>query len=160
MINKLLRPYITFSLIAIICYLFWGLFTHSDWILTTERNLYKTITGYGIMAIWFIPSYFIACYIFFKTFRFNSWLQCLFLITEAVIGIIASSLFTYWKSNLTPLYYELIYYPLAALFRGVACAFFITSGKLMYDLLSSIKTCPCHICDLGGFCEEKHWVVC
>ena len=142
LINKLIYPYLTFSFIAITCHFlnctFWsGMTAGMESIVT---NVYKTITGYGIYAIWFIPSYFIACYIFSITFNISiKWQICLLLLW-AFIGMVGSELLVWLEQQIRNQYcYDAAYYPIAALFRGIACTYYIVLGRLVLEAYKIIK---------------------
>lgn len=142
LINKLLYPYLTFSIIAITCHflyraVFSGMTVGIESIVT---NVYKTITGYGIYAIWFIPSYFIACYMFSITFNISKKGQTCLLLLWVFIGMAGSELFVWLKQLIRNQYYfDAVYYPIAALFRGLACTFYIVLGRLILEAYRKIK---------------------
>ena len=135
LINKLLRPYLTFSIIAICCFLLndiiiSGSFTGVKMLII---NIYKTLTAFGIKAIWFIPSYFIASYIFCKTFRYSLKCQILLLLMWCLVGIGGSELLCYLKDNIKDsFYYDVAYFPIAAVLRGVACTYYLVLGRFVY----------------------------
>ena len=116
----------------------WGIITQSNWLSETGINIYKTITGYGILAIWFIPSYFIACWITAKTFRLSMSWQFVLMLLWASVGMAGSCLFDNLKEILSSRVYTLVYFPVAALLRGVACAFYVVLGRLVYVMMGYI----------------------
>ena len=134
--NKLLRPYLSFSVIAVICLFCYSFFCDGfeSGAKSIVLNVYKTITCYGILAIWFIPSYGIACYIFGKTWHNSFWISVLTLILWAGIGIAGSSFFSYLHETASLLKYNIVYYPVSALLRGIACTYYIVLGKILYEL--------------------------
>lgn len=137
--NKLIYPYVTFSCIAILCLFIYCVAVAgvSSGIYQTLINVYKTITGYGIGPIWFIPSYFISCLIFHKISKWPGWAQILLLIACSIIGMMGSYLFE--KLSLAGYIYDAIYYPVAAVLRGIACTFFVVLGKMLFVLFINLR---------------------
>lgn len=140
--NKLIYPYLTFSIIAIMCYFLNSTVSAgmTAGIKSIITNVYKTITGYGIYAIWFIPSYFIACYMFSTTFKISIRGQLCLLLLWAFIGMAGSELLV-WLEQLirNQRCYEAVYFPIAALFRGLACTYYIVLGRLILEAFIKIK---------------------
>lgn len=116
-------------------------------------NVYKTITGYGIYAIWFIPSYFIACYMFSITFKISIKWQIFLLLLWAFIGMGGSELFVWLEQQICNQYcYDAVYYPIAALFRGMACTYYIVLGRLILEAIRKKKDARYLKCYLLLFC--------
>lgn len=134
--SKLLRPYLSFSAIAVVCLFLYGFYCDGfeSGAKSIILNVYKTITCYGILAIWFIPSYGIACYVFGKTCHDSFWINVLTLILWAGVGIAGSTFFSYLQENASSLTYNIVYFPAAALLRGMACTYYMVLGKILYEL--------------------------
>lgn len=141
LIHKLLRPYITFSVIAIVCSLAYHFINAglNSGIYKAFINIYKTITGYGIGAIWFIPSYFIAYYAYNMTKNHRSATNFIFLLLWGAIGIGGSVLFSFLRGVIeNDLTYQIIYYPICSILRGLACTFFLVLGSIIYEVYNKI----------------------
>lgn len=151
--KKLLIPYITFSLLAVLCY--WIYDTYNDGfyngLLNTLIRLYQTITGYGILALWFIPSYVIACYIFSQTFKVSLCVTIAFMLISIMIGTFGSFLL----KEVDVLQSSVFYFPIAAAFRSIACCYYVILGKLIYIIFCKIRShrlCTLILCVTCALC--------
>ena len=140
--HKLIYPYITFSVIAIACYSINATLTTGIRYGLTQLviNVYKTMSCYGISAIWFIPSYFIACYTFSKTYHFTRYFQYVLLIVLATMGVVGSLIAEGVATPIEDLsYLWAVYFPVVALFRGVSCSFYLVIGRLIFEIYSRFR---------------------
>ena len=70
--KKILKPYLVFSVIAVVVKLVYDLCTGAPAFTNALWDIYKTACGYGIGAIWYLSSYLIACVVFFKALRMRA----------------------------------------------------------------------------------------
>ncbi len=128
-IKKICIPYVIFSILAIIFDIIFCVFDSQSIIKTTLIDVYKTLTLFGILAIWYLPSYTIASSLFLilkdKVKANLRWVIIAFLI---VISVVFSYLFNYIHGIINSFYYDLIYFPVAAIVRSLVCVFYIAIG--------------------------------
>lgn len=135
-VKKMLKPYICFSILAIICNAVYLFHFHLPIGKDALIGLYKTISLYGISALWYLPSYTLATLIVLKTkTRLD---RCII----SVLGILISIAYNFfylvfvWNSETC---FSLFYYPTAAIIRGCACASIISIGYEVYYLFENAK---------------------
>lgn len=134
---KLIKPYLTFSIIAIVAYLIRDYLTGGNYLDNLLLNCYKTITGYGIHALWFIPSYFIACTVYKYVFSKSKWVNILWMMAFVLVGIGGSELIHYLESSSRLSDY--FYYPFVGFVRGLTCTFYIFVGSILWHILTALK---------------------
>lgn len=130
LLKKLAIPYLVFSLFAIASQFVNAGMSYgvNQAIKTSVLNFYKTICGFGIEAIWFIPSYFIAVAAFFFLFKRGTKLTVVGLICFAFAGIGTEALLNILHAQGSSTFYNIISYPLLAVVRGLVCSIFIGGG--------------------------------
>ena len=134
---KLIKPYLTFSIIAIVAYLIRDYLMGGNYLDNLVLNVYKTITGYGIHALWFIPSYFIACTVYKCIMPRPIWVIILWMLVFVFVGIGASELIRYMGNR--SILSDYFYYPFVGLTRGLTCTFYIFVGSILWHILTSLK---------------------
>ena len=162
-LKKVGWPYIWFSLFAIVidavyAFVFKGSVTESFII-----DVYKTVSLYGIMAIWYLPSYAIATYIILK--EQNKRTRRIVSLAFTWIAVITDYLFRWFHGISEGDLYFLIYYPLSSLIRGLLCSSYIAVGYELHNFLNtrnkwtSIFLCiVCFILSIGlsPFCVDAN----
>ena len=77
---------------------------------------------------------------FGKTYRYSLSTQLLLLVLWAGIGAAGSMFLSYLREIISDIYtYDVVYYPLAAILRGLTCTFYLVLGKIGYELFLKIK---------------------
>ena len=139
--RKNIPPYIVFSLAAIIIQLFSDIFLHKSTLIPNLLiGLYKTISGFGISALWFIPSYFIAHYIFIKFLNFNKTIYVIIgVLTGGICSLLVENIVTFIHNSSSSIVYNLLFYPIIAFFRGYGCVVFIAIGYLSYYIVKKLN---------------------
>ena len=148
---KLWRPYLTFSIMAVI------FITVYDWVESVEFkknlvvNVYKTLSLYGIYAIWFIPAYFFAVTLI-RAVHNNLHLygQIATFLLLSLMAFVPDLI--QYRFHLSSHAYVLVMYPLIAFCRGCVCSVYIFIGKLIgeyrnYQINKKLKNIgiPCSI---------------
>ena len=133
-VKKNLIPYFWFSVAAIgVRCLYCVLRSPNELVRSFADYLYRTLVGYGILALWFIPSYLIGQFIFFEIIKIkNSWFRFIIIILLPVSAFGVENILRIVEVGASSLVYNLIYYPVAAIFRGLTCGFYIYIGYLLY----------------------------
>ena len=133
-VRKNLIPYFWFSIAAIVvrC-LYCVLKAPNELISSFADYLYRAVVGYGILALWFIPSYLIGQFIFFAIIKIkNTWIRSFLIILLPVSAFGTEKILLIVEAGTSSLAYNLIYYPVASVFRGLACGLYIYTGYLLY----------------------------
>lgn len=136
-LKKLIRPYILFSILAILINVFVAILLNSAIIKGIFVDIYKTVTLYGIHALWYLPSYALATYVMLKagTRRKRKIIAGVCIIWS----LLCSSIFG-WLSQLNlGYYYTLVYYPIASITRAGMCAAIMAIGYDLFGLLRDVK---------------------
>ena len=140
LVDKILKPYLVFSLMAIVVKLIYDLCTGEAALTNALWDIYKTVVGYGIGAIWYLSSYLIACLIFFRCRRAKSTkLGMGVVLSGIIVGAVVGYGLLWLQQRLGQTTYQIIYYPVVALFRGLACASFIGAGWILERLVRRVK---------------------
>lgn len=134
-VEKNLYPYLSFSIMAIIVQFIANYLTSGRISLTINNlllNSYKTISLFGIGAIWFIPSYLIGYTAFTKSIIKNAKIRVLPIVIYLALSICISPILEVEKSNLNSRFlFSALYYPILSLVRGLACSIFIVLGYIL-----------------------------
>ncbi len=140
--KKYLLPYIYFSLISIVVEFVFLVLSHKSWAGAVLVYIYKTLSGFGILALWFIPSFFFAKYIFvfIRKKISNNYLLLLVFVFIVFVAIIIERMLVLIKTGIGNTYiYDIIYYPVAGIGRTLICSFFILVGFLSKSLIDFFK---------------------
>lgn len=135
-LKKLQYPYLTFSTIAILSQCVFMLFKYgfNQAIKTTAMNLYKTLCGFGIDAIWFIPSYFIAVIVFFWLLNRKRNVTVFGILACAALGVFTEVFLSRLKGIISSTLYSILSYPIVAIVRGLVCSIFVGGGYCLYSI--------------------------
>lgn len=133
LLRKLIKPYITFSLIAIIAYLGRDMLAGDNYMYNLGINIYKTLTGFGIHALWFIPSYFIACTIYKYVESTSDLTIFAWMIIFILAGVVGSYTIDYAKGYINQ--YDFFYYPFASIIRGIVCTYYVCLGRFILKMI-------------------------
>lgn len=134
-LKKVGWPYIWFSLFAIVIDAVYAFVFKGSVIESIIIDVYKTVSLYGIMAIWYLPSYAIATYIILK--ERNKATRRIASIVFIIIAVITDYLFRWINVELDHNLYLIIYYPLSALVRGLLCSSYIAIGYEVHNYLNT-----------------------
>ena len=138
--KKILKPYLVFSVIAVVVKLVYDLCTGAPAFTNALWDIYKTACGYGIGAIWYLSSYLIACVVFFKALRMRAKkLGWMVILSGIIVGTIAGYALLWLQRHVGETAHQVIYYPVTALFRGYACATFLGIGWILERLVRRVK---------------------
>lgn len=133
--RKMMKPYIWFSIFAIIINIMLRL-NYTNPGIYIFNDVYKSVTLYGIHALWYLPSY--ASATFFVLKAKNRLRRCI--MSLIFIGVsIAFSYFAFCLEWNLGIGYYLILCPSSAIVRSFACAAMITIGYEMNNVLKEAK---------------------
>ncbi len=133
-IQKIAHPYVIFSVIAIITDIFWAIFISKcpfeELLRITYIDTQKTVTLYGILALWYLPSYCIASILFMTNARYirNYYIIGIISLFSLVLCVIISQYLVLLNETFSMRIMQPLYYLLCALFRPLACVAFIAVG--------------------------------
>lgn len=130
--KRMIKTYVFFSIIAIILNSFFNAFDLKSILI----DIYKTITLYGIHALWYLPSYTLAVFVVLriKSGRTRCLLSILFI--GVSIAYNAFYLRFNWPSRDI---FDLFYYPTSAIIRSLSCAAIISLGYEVNTLFKIAK---------------------
>ncbi len=127
--KKVMIPFIFFSVFAILMdiIVFWVQGKNVANIFMVD--LYKTVTLFGIFALWYLPAYFMSSTIFlFINDRMSNVMKFLTILFLVFLSVFCSYVLKSLQMNLPNMIYNLIYYPLASIARSFACVLYISVG--------------------------------
>ena len=133
--RKIGWPYLWFSVLAICINAIFAFVFKGTIIESVVIDVYKTVSLYGIMAIWYLPSYLIATYIILK--EKNKATRRIASIVFIIIAVITDYLFRWINVVLDHNVYLIIYYPLSALVRGLLCSSYMAIGYELHNFLNT-----------------------
>jgi len=156
-VKKSAWPYFVFSVLAIIVDLTWASFVSKEKALMGRLflDIYKTISLYGIYALWYLPSYCIASILFIvlinSSIKISSKTLIIFLM---LLLCILTSYYIKRKDAAVCVggadinYSSAICYMLISVARPLACVYFIAIGYWIYNirLLDCNKLVLCSAC--------------
>ena len=156
-------PYLWFSLFAIAIEAGYAIAFGNSVMETIVIDVYKSLSLYGIMAIWYLPSYAIATYITLK--EQNKRTRRIVSLVFVGIAIITDYLLRWIQGISEGNIFFLIYYPLSSFIRGLLCSFYIAVGYELHNFLNfrNKQTCIflCVVCfilsiGLSPFCVDAN----
>ena len=125
---KLIKPYLVFSMISYCTDFIYGYLSlksvHSAFRIV-GIDIYKTLTLYGVHALWYLPAYVISSKLFFSI---KKRINYLIAILMAFVGIMFDFLSPHVKDCVPSLAYMLVSIPLVTIVRALVCTVFISFG--------------------------------
>ncbi len=134
-VHKLIKPYLIFSVFALLMNALTGSLTSVNVRKNAVIDIYKTISLYGIHAIWYLPSYAIATYIVLKAD--SQVKRVIVFIINIAVSIIGNYFFMWIESHQFVIAKSILYYPLSCFISGEACAAIMIVGYRMSIYLKS-----------------------
>ncbi len=144
--------YLRFSIIALIANMIWN-YTHGSSVIKYfVFDSYKTVTLYGIFALWYLPSYIIASLLFLYIVKKMKgyWKPGLFALLCLVMSIGASYCLALLNDKVGSTLYAIVSFPIVSIFRSLACIIFIYIGWCIRKLELFDKVKSYVVVVLGG----------
>jgi len=129
-IRRYIKPYVCFSLIAFCVDVIATYINNESLLRIFVLDAYKTLSVYGIHAIWYLPSYSISSYL---VLQLQSQKQRLIICVIGIFVLVIVSDLIYNIQNF--ILFNLVYYPVVAIFRSFACCIIMIEGYLLFELL-------------------------
>jgi len=115
----------------------WNIFFDGAVVEDLVSYFVRFVTGYGILAIWFLSSYFIARLCFLCIWRFDIKFRCLIVTLIIALSYVVEIIVVKNTYGIISLKEDsLLYYLCIGISRGLACTFFIEIG---YDLAEGLN---------------------
>lgn len=131
--NKIIRPFLIFSIISIFTDCIYSLVSYqnaTNMLKMALIDVYKTVTLYGIHALWYLPAYVIASLIYFKL-KQQKHREVVYVIF-VLVGAIYSCVHSMLKELLPSILYLIITIPAVTIIRALVCAVFLFIGRLLF----------------------------
>lgn len=148
-LTSIVYPYVTFSLIYTVVYTLVSIRKGLiECIRTVASSCFYTISLYGLGALWFMPTFFIAsiaAYAIWKACRKKIYILVVLTAVIVVIGCILSGItenLSFWNDKEAMGYSivrRFIWWNLSLLSRSIICASLVLLGRLLYILKHALR---------------------